>query len=108
MFDFLLGGFLALLISIVLHEYGHLEIMRKHGKNPKLRLEGASIVVGEPKDYAGLSNKQLDQVYSAGVIIGTLPYIIAALLIHINLFALIAIYFIWCRSDIKQILKLRK
>lgn len=101
-FDFY--GFMIMfgIAAIVAHEWGHLKYMRKQGRNPKLRLYKWCIQVGTPKDYNKFSNKQLRNVYLAGIIAGLIPIMIGSFLFSTWYLLLCPLYVLWCWRDINN------
>jgi len=109
-YSLLLLGVLAL--SIWFHELGHqLYFLKMLKKNVKLHVKkkgwfGVTFLVGESKDYIGLSDKQYFNLCSWGVVAGFIPMImLSSFLISANLFGIVFfMYILGCVSDLKNMI----
>jgi len=99
----LLGFFLLFgVLSIVLHEWAHVEYFRRHGRNVSLRWHKGCLVVGKPKDYKNLTKKQLRGVYTSGIYMGLIPIIMGSFLFSQLYWLLLLPYIAWSWPDIKN------
>ena len=101
----------AVLCTAILgaHEVGHLQTLRKYGRETTIHFKNKCFSAGKASDYKGLTRKQLKEVYINGVLLGFIPIIIfmAALDSYAPLLAVPA-YLLGCKYDITQLKKLLK
>lgn len=97
-------GFLVIfgVMSIAVHEWAHVEMLRGLGRKAKLHWRKGCFEAGTPKDYKGLSNRQLRKVYLSGVFMGLIPIIIGSTLFTPLYWLLLLPYIAWSRQDIKN------
>jgi len=107
MFMMVFVFFLVYILSIFLHEMGHLFVLRKHSARASLNYIKENgrwkLYAGKEEDYLHLSDKDLKQVYAAGVMAGFFPYIIFAGTVSMWILFLVPLYIGGCRSDLKKL-----
>lgn len=105
LFDLL--GFLVFfgVMSIVIHEWAHTQQFAAYGIKVKTHWKNGAFVVGEDKDYEGLSNKQLRRIYLVGIVGGALCIIAGAIFFSGIYILLLFPYLLWCKSDIKNLIR---
>ena len=100
---------------IVLHELGHflcLKLFSSFPKNIEVRFHFTNIdnwgfKVGQSIDYKMLNKYEKQFVYMVGIILGTLPMIIASYY-NIYIYLLFPLYLIGCTNDIVNFVRLFK
>jgi len=99
----------ALLGSIIIHEAAHLIALRNYGKNPTVWYKhGDGFNVGYPKDYMGLTKTEKKNVYAAGIVSGLVFILPPFFWLYPSFaFGLAAVYFVGCRHDFKEIVRLK-
>lgn len=95
--------FIVIIISIIIHELGHVIMIKHYGRKPVLSFKKGSILIGF--DKKGLKINELKNVYLVGIISGLIVVIIA-IIIDYMLFMSLILYMVGCRSDNQQIFKL--
>ena len=102
--------FLVYMLGIFLHELGHLLVLRKHSKKVALnyiKVGGKwKLYAGKEEDYLNLNDKELKEVYAAGVITGFIPFIIFAGTVSLWGLFLIPLYIGGCKSDLDKLKRL--
>ena len=97
--------------SIFLHEIGHLLVLRKFSKNAKVHLKKykgkIKLTAGQEIDYLKLNDKELNQVYLAGIFLGLGPVCLFAVVNPWGL-VLIITYLLGCHSDFKKLRNINK
>ena len=97
--------------SIFLHEIGHLLILRKFSKNAKVQLKKykgkIKLTAGEEIDYLKLNDKELNQVYIAGIFLGLAPVCLFTIINSWGM-VLIIVYLLGCNSDFKKLRAIKK
>jgi len=106
--DNLVYMFIIMLISIVFHEAGHYYMLKRFtGGKPKFRRKGNTIILGNKKDYQGLTKGEYKRVMVAGILAGSLPLV---LFLKGWLLGVAGAYYIiyGCRADIDNVLLYNK
>lgn len=112
-----LGVFVALIfvfiLSIFFHELAHLFVLSKiTGRNPKLKIIRKGIFfevhAGESVDYMGLTDKEAEKIYLAGIIAGLVVIWVGAQFFAFGAWLLLFPYLWISKSDIKEILAIWK
>ena len=102
------ASFCTFLISVVFHEIGHLQYLRRVlGVNVPLYVSWSEIVVGDDKHYKNLSPVQYDEMLKAGIFLGAVPLVVIYLIEPIT-WVLFIPYLIGCISDFKNITDLQR
>lgn len=99
-----------ILVSIFLHELGHIFAIKKLGKKVKVKFKNLVISINTPAHNMDLSDRQYKEVLLTGVIFGLLP----SLFVFLNFSLLVSCLFIggylfggsW--HDIQQLIKLSR
>lgn len=97
---------LVIVLSIIVHELGHLTYYRMiRGKWLTLNWGRGKILVGYPKDYLDLSNLEYKRMIMAGVLSGAAPIILWLFANFEEPAPIIAvfIYIIGCKPDLKKL-----
>lgn len=115
---FLFLGFIFL--SVILHEAGHyFYFLLKAGRSPKIHIGkplgvkkkfpfGIRVLVGETKDYKGITDYSYMQLCAWGVLLGFVPVVFYGL-VNIGLFPVMFCMYVWgCIKDIKNIVEYYK
>lgn len=106
--DFVMRTLIFGLLSIPIHEYGHVYAFRRMGKTVEPKLVKGTIVVGKPSDYKGLNKKQLQGIYGIGVLMGFLPILFGVLIVSPIVILFVFPYVGWCWNDLKNYRKYSK
>lgn len=109
--SFLLEIIISLLLflcAIVLHEYGHLIMLRNKYPKAKVNWSFPNISVGEDYMYKNSSKEFLKKIYYEGIIFGFIPLLFIIFVNGFLYLGFILIYVYGCKHDIKQLLKLEK
>lgn len=94
-----------LVISIVMHEFGHWFFFRRIGKKVKFTFEDLAISVGEDKDYVGLTLEQKKNLFLYGIFFGLFPIFFLCLFNTLYVWVL-PLYFLGCKTDINNLREL--
>lgn len=98
--------FLVYMASILLHEVGHLLVLRKKARHVSVYFKKVNgfpkIHAGKEEDYLDLSKTELRKVYATGIFLGVFPILFAAI-VSPWFFLLIPLYIGGCSSDIKKL-----
>jgi Zn-dependent protease len=93
---------LVLFISIILHELGHLIVMREFLQyTPKIQWKNKAIVIGEEIDYMKLGRKEYIMVMLCGIVSGAVPLLAFEGLLFSILLAIYALF--GCKNDLLAI-----
>lgn len=99
------------LLSIIFHEVGHALVLRKlNGRDIFIILrmgKKKKLQTGLEKDYQELTDEQLNDVYSIGVISGIIPIFISTFF-YFHFIFLIIPYVIGCKTDIRKMIQTSK
>ena len=99
-----------LLISIFLHEVGHIVALKKFGKRVNVKFKSLVIYIETPAKNMDLTNKQYKEVLLTGVLFGLFP----SVFVFFNFNLMISILFVGgyllggSFHDIKEIIKLHR
>lgn len=98
--------FFVYLLSILLHEIGHIIVLRFYSRKASLnfvKIDGRfRICAGCEEDYLMLDEEQLKNIYRTGILVGLLPLALFGLVNVWGLF-LIPLYIGGCKSDLDKI-----
>lgn len=109
MLDNVWGLILIMVLAITFHEIGHLAVLSLYNpdKQIKIHFGWKSIRIGEWKEnYAHLTNKQLSDVYIAGILAGLIPILFYVWEYPVHPFyswGLFGVYLLGCVTDFKSI-----
>jgi len=101
-FEFFTSFFLILICSAIFHEWGHVQYFKSLGRKVNVSFKKGILEVGKPKDYKGLSKKQLKQLYFAGIWMGLIPIILGSLFFHTIYLLILIPYIAGIQSDLKN------
>lgn len=109
MIEIILTSLFLLFFSVVLHELGHLYVLRSHSPKAQIHFyydnwRRFGFKTGEKKDYLFLSRKKRIGVGIVGVVVGVIPILLFSIINDFYLL-LLAPYIIGCFHDFQIIIE---
>lgn len=106
MIELIILTFTLFVSSFLFHEIGHLIIASKYTSNTYIKISKLELTTTFPDE---LTKKQKENIFIAGILLGTLPLIVLSMYAGpIIPISLTIAYLLGCRSDFQQIADLNK
>jgi len=109
--EFMLISLMVLFMSIIVHEFGHSACFRQYNKEVKVmwgKMPNGKLglYTGLPTQYLILTQEQRNNVYLVGIVLGSVPIMIAAAF-NTAFFLILAGYCVGCQHDIEYLWRYR-